>query len=62
MMSVHVHFLDGHHAPMRDLAIDILKLDRRMRDMKAIMELRLDLLQNTVALRRWNVSDRYMAR
>ena len=62
MMHMHLHFLDRHHAPMRNLAINIFKLNRRVSNVKAIMQCRLDLLQNPVAFRRRNIRNRHVAR
>ena len=35
MMRMHLHFFNSHHAPVRNLAIDIFKLNRRVMDVKA---------------------------
>ena len=60
-VRMHLHFLDSHHASVRNLAIHILKLNRRVSNVKARMQRRLDLLQNTIALRRRNIGNRHMA-
>ena len=60
-MRMHLYFLYRHHAPMRHFAIYIFKLNRRVSNVKTIMERRLNLRENPIAFRRRDIGNRHMA-
>lgn len=52
-----VGFGDRNYAPMCGFTDDVFELNRRMTDVKLVMQAILDVAQNALAHRWWNVGD-----